>query len=75
MDALLLQYLVHSLITVSVLLVLYVMYQTLIAPNFNPLRRLCGPPVNSWFGNHLAAVLEYVCCRLSSCVRSSSDSS
>lgn len=39
-------------------LVLYGIYACWIAPIFNPLRELCGPPVPGLFGNHMAAVLE-----------------
>ena len=38
--------------------ILFLVYQTIVAPRFNPLRHIAGPPVPKWFGNHLFAVLE-----------------
>ena len=38
----------------------YLFYLLVIWPRRNPLSRLPGPPVRNFFGNHLAAVLEYV---------------
>ncbi|KAJ6593806.1 cytochrome-450 hydroxylase [Mycena capillaripes] len=37
---------------------LYVFYHVLVAPRFNVLRNLPGPPVPTWFGNHLQHVLN-----------------
>ncbi|KAJ7845922.1 cytochrome P450 [Mycena leptocephala] len=37
---------------------LYISYQVLVAPRFNALRHLPGPPVPAWFGNHLLHVLN-----------------
>ncbi|KAJ6609827.1 cytochrome-450 hydroxylase [Mycena sp. CBHHK59/15] len=37
---------------------LYVVYQVVVAPLFNPLCNLPGPPVPTWFGNHLQHVLN-----------------
>jgi len=34
-----------------VLLAAYVVYQVFIAPRFNPLRNLCGPPVHGILGD------------------------
>lgn len=39
-------------------LVLYIAYLVFIAPKFNPLRKLDGPPVHGLFGNHVRAVQE-----------------
>ncbi|KAH7916514.1 cytochrome P450 [Hygrophoropsis aurantiaca] len=51
--------LIFSLIFAStVLLSSYAIYHTFIAPHFNPLRKLAGPPVHSFFGNHMSAVLD-----------------
>ncbi|KAJ7733762.1 cytochrome-450 hydroxylase [Mycena maculata] len=36
----------------------YVFYRVLVAPCFSPLRKLPGPPVPTWFGNHLQHVLN-----------------
>ncbi|KDQ53508.1 hypothetical protein JAAARDRAFT_39194 [Jaapia argillacea MUCL 33604] len=36
----------------------YVFYHLFIAPRFNPLRELAGPPVKGLFGSHMAAVLD-----------------
>jgi len=36
----------------------YIVYQVFIAPRFNPLRNLCGPPVRGLWGSHMSAVLE-----------------
>ncbi|KAJ7430855.1 cytochrome P450 [Mycena galericulata] len=36
----------------------YLFYQVLVALRFNPLRKLPGPPVPTWFGNHLQHVLN-----------------
>ncbi|KAJ7132855.1 cytochrome P450 [Mycena crocata] len=41
-----------------VAVLLYILYQVLVAPRFNPLRNLPGPPVPTWFGNHLQHVLN-----------------
>ncbi|KAJ7209491.1 cytochrome P450 [Mycena pura] len=38
--------------------VLYVFYRLLLAPRFSVLRSLPGPPVTTWFGNHLQYVLD-----------------
>ncbi|KAJ7045418.1 cytochrome-450 hydroxylase [Mycena alexandri] len=37
---------------------LYIFYQLVVAPRFNVLRKLPGPPVPTWFGNHLQHVLN-----------------
>ncbi|KAJ7901734.1 cytochrome P450 [Mycena olivaceomarginata] len=37
---------------------LYILYHVLVAPRFNVLRTLPGPPVQKWFGNHLQHVLN-----------------
>jgi len=42
----------------SALTVAYILYQVCIAPRFNPLRNLCGPPVRGLWGNHMDAVLK-----------------
>ncbi|KAF8894149.1 cytochrome P450 [Infundibulicybe gibba] len=36
----------------------YILYHAIIAPAFNPLRRISGPPVRRFFGNHLQFVLD-----------------
>ena len=41
-------------------LVIYAIYQVGIAPRFNPLQILAGPPTRSLFKTHLNGVLEYV---------------
>ena len=41
-------------------LVVYAIYLLCIAPRFNPLQTLAGPPARSWFRGHLSGVLEYV---------------
>ncbi|KAF9227302.1 cytochrome P450 [Gyrodon lividus] len=40
------------------LLVAFVVYHVLIAPRFNPLRKLAGPPVRTLLGNHMSSVLD-----------------
>lgn len=50
----------NFIVAAIIVLVLYIVYHLLIAPRFNPLHNLSGPPVRTWFGNHLSAVLEYV---------------
>ncbi|KAF8844406.1 cytochrome P450 [Paxillus ammoniavirescens] len=37
---------------------LFAVYHVLIAPRFNPLRKLAGPPVRTLFGNHMSSVLD-----------------
>jgi hypothetical protein len=41
-------------------LLAYALYLLGIAPRFNPLQILAGPPARSWFKTHLTGVLEYV---------------
>jgi hypothetical protein len=41
-------------------LVAYATYLLCIAPRFNPLQILAGPPARSWFKSHLNGILEYV---------------
>ena len=41
-------------------LLAYTAYLLGIAPRFNPLQVLAGPPARSWFKTHLKGVLEYV---------------
>ncbi|KAF8159536.1 cytochrome-450 hydroxylase [Crassisporium funariophilum] len=36
----------------------YLFYLLAIAPRFNPLQKLAGPPTTGWFKNHLNAVLD-----------------
>ncbi|KAI0642921.1 cytochrome-450 hydroxylase [Trametes meyenii] len=36
----------------------YLFYLIVLWPQRNPLRRLPGPPIRAWFGNHLGAVLD-----------------
>ncbi|KAH7888644.1 cytochrome P450 [Phlebopus sp. FC_14] len=36
----------------------FVVYHVFIAPRFNPLRKLAGPPVRTLFGNHMSSVLD-----------------
>ena len=38
--------------------VAYIFYLVVLEPQWNPLRRLPGPPVRSLFGNHMGMVLE-----------------
>lgn len=40
------------------ILVVFLVYQIVVAPRLNPLRQIAGPPVPKWFGNHLSAVLD-----------------
>ena len=40
-------------------LLAYALYLLGIAPKFNPLQMLAGPPARSWFKTHLPSVLEY----------------
>ena len=42
-----------------VALLLWVVHQVFIAPRWNPLQQLAGPPSPGLFKNHLFAVLEY----------------
>ena len=41
-------------------LLAYAVYLLGIAPRFNSLQILAGPPARSWFKTHLKGVLEYV---------------
>ena len=41
-------------------LLAYAVYLLGIAPRFNPLQILAGPPAHSWFKTHLKGILEYV---------------
>lgn len=41
-------------------LLAYAVYLVGIAPKFNPLQILAGPPAHSWLKSHLKGVLEYV---------------
>ncbi|KIJ67836.1 hypothetical protein HYDPIDRAFT_173589 [Hydnomerulius pinastri MD-312] len=41
-----------------VLLLGFAVFHVFIAPRFNPLRKLAGPPVRSLFGNHMSSVLD-----------------
>lgn len=43
---------------VALLLSTYVVYHVIIAPRFNPLRRLAGPPLNGPLHNHMSPVLD-----------------
>jgi len=36
----------------------YVVYHIIIAPRFNPLRKLAGPPLKGSLDNHMSSVLE-----------------
>ncbi|KIK97745.1 hypothetical protein PAXRUDRAFT_824616 [Paxillus rubicundulus Ve08.2h10] len=55
----LLRPLVLSLIcSAFVPLLSFAVYHVLIAPRFNPLRKLAGPPVRTLFGNHMSSVLD-----------------
>ncbi|KAF8993691.1 cytochrome P450 [Cyathus striatus] len=51
-------YLSLSLWLVPLIPVLYVLYHLVIAPRFNPLQEIAGPPLRKWFGNHLQFVLD-----------------
>jgi hypothetical protein len=43
---------------VILLLSSYVVYHIIIAPRFNPLRKLAGPPLKGPLDNHMSSVLE-----------------
>lgn len=51
--------------------VAYIVYYAVVAPHWNPLRQIAGPPVRKWFGNHLSSVLE--CVPLCMCIAVDSD--
>ncbi|KAF5386081.1 hypothetical protein D9615_002473 [Tricholomella constricta] len=51
-------FLLYSLLAPVVAFVLYLVYENLIAAQWNPLHQIAGPPVLGWFQNHLFAVLE-----------------
>jgi len=40
------------------LLFLYLVYLLFVAPRFNPLQRIAGPPIRGLFHNHLVPILE-----------------
>ncbi|KAF8973329.1 cytochrome-450 hydroxylase [Flammula alnicola] len=54
MDDLLLQCFIASV----ALLFTYAIYLAVIAPKFNPLQLLAGPPIQGWFKNHLYPILD-----------------
>lgn len=43
---------------VVLLLSSYVVYHVIVAPRFNPLRKLAGPPLKGPLDNHMSPVLE-----------------
>ncbi|KAG2146409.1 cytochrome P450 [Suillus bovinus] len=43
---------------IALLLTSYVAYHVIIAPRFNPLRKLAGPPLNGPLHNHMSPVLD-----------------
>ena len=47
------------LLTFFCILIAYTVYQLYLAPKFNPLRLLPGPPLHRLFGSHLYAVMKY----------------
>ncbi|KAF7361970.1 Cytochrome-450 hydroxylase [Mycena venus] len=51
-------YILSPLVALILYGFVYVFYHVLIAPRFNILRNLPGPPVPKWFGNHLQHVLN-----------------
>ncbi|EGN99960.1 hypothetical protein SERLA73DRAFT_180296 [Serpula lacrymans var. lacrymans S7.3] len=52
-------YLFSSFILASLIFVAgYVVYQVFVAPRFNPLQKLAGPPVKGLLGNHMSMVLD-----------------
>ena len=53
------EYLYLITIALSVILIVTT-FVWLLQLQFNPLLGVAGPPVSSWFGNHLRAVLEWV---------------
>ncbi|KAF9461315.1 cytochrome-450 hydroxylase [Collybia nuda] len=50
--------LVYSFVVATGLLLLWIIYQTFVAPRFNPLQQIAGPPTHGWFKNHLYPILE-----------------
>ncbi|EIN11806.1 cytochrome-450 hydroxylase [Punctularia strigosozonata HHB-11173 SS5] len=51
-------HLASSLAAIVLLSAGWIVYKFLIAPRYNPLRRLAGPPVSGFWGNHLGFVLD-----------------
>ncbi|KAH7926700.1 cytochrome P450 [Leucogyrophana mollusca] len=52
-------FLLSSFVSASLLLLSsYAVFHTFIAPRFNPLRKLAGPPIRGLFGNHMSPVLD-----------------
>jgi hypothetical protein len=50
--------LASAAVALIALIATYIVYQVFIAPRFNPLRNLCGPPVRGLWGSHMSGVLE-----------------
>jgi hypothetical protein len=50
--------LMYALLVSLVMLLVYGIYELLIAPRNNPLRQLAGPPIRGILGNHMDMVLR-----------------
>jgi len=49
-----------SVLTLLATAAFYFLLEFFIEVYFNPLYKLTGPPLRTWFGDHMPMVLEYV---------------